>query len=119
MPCPALFCFENFPVKTNKDYNGVHSIEELKDGLFFSSDPYDMLYYIGSCEKVVSDRLHAVVAGISSGAYSKLQNDTFRCVEAIKLFSCVLDSNKSKIEKFKIETFNNYIKIIKNETLKK
>lgn len=113
LPCPALFCFEDFPEKTNGVCNAVHSINELHDKEYFSTDAYDMLNYIGSCKKVISGRLHGVIAGISAGAYCRIINDSFRVTEAIKLFSEVLESSPEEILPFKIRTLTNYINIIK------
>lgn len=113
LPCPALFCFEDFPEKKNDYYFAVHSIGEITGDQYFSSDANDMLNYIGSCKKVVSDRLHGTIAGISSGAYSELINDSFRCQEAIKLFEEVIEADRATITVFKVKHLSNYINIIK------
>lgn len=114
-PCPALFCFEQFPEKTRDtvSWNLVHSLEELKSpGTYFSSDPYDILSFIGSHRCVVSKRLHGAIAGISSGAHTTLINGSFRAQAAIKLFEDVMESTPEKIKQFKKETLFKYLKII-------
>lgn len=114
-PCPALFCFEKFPEKTRDTvrWNLVHSLEELKNpGTYFNSDPYDMLNFIGSHRSVISKRLHGAIAGISSGAYTTLQNGSFRAQAAIKLFEDVMESTPGKIAQFKIENLLKYYKTL-------
>lgn len=112
LPCPALFCFENFPKKEIQTYFGCHSIAEMKSGLRFSSDPYDLLNLIGSVKEVISDRLHAVIAGISSGAKTQLMNLSFRTTEAMKLFEDVINAEPETILKFKAKIFSDYLNII-------
>jgi hypothetical protein len=118
-PCPALFCFEKFPEKKRYGSYAKHSLEELfavqdwEQPPFFSSDYNDMLEYIGSCENVISDRLHGAIAGISAGASVSLTNDSFRCQAAIKLFEEVIESDAATITTFKTRILNNYINIIK------
>lgn len=107
LPCPALFCFENFPNKTKSEFD---------NSKYINTDSHDLLNYIGSCKYVTSDRLHAVIAGISGGAYCKLENRNFRTESAIKLFESVLQSDQDNIQEFKNQTFNNYINILKNAT---
>lgn len=110
-PCPALFCFEQFPEKTSDtvSWNIVHSLDELKSqGTYFSSDPYDMLNFIGCHRTVVSKRLHGAIAGISSGAYTTLINGSFRAQSAIKLFEEVMESTPEKIQQFKRITLIKY-----------
>jgi len=117
LPCPALFCFEEFPQKSNesKFTAMAHSIEELNDGMYFSSDPHDMLYEIGQAPVIISDRLHGIIAGISSGAECIIvNNNNFRVVEALKLFKEVLSSEPEEIKKFKEKILAIYISIIKN-----
>lgn len=114
LPCPALFCFETFTEKTRYNYNGCHSLSELTNDKYFSTDANDLLNYLGSCEHIVSERLHAVIAGISSGSNCKLVNENFRTQEAIKLFAPVLESNPTTIQEFKNKTFTNYLNILKN-----
>ena len=118
LPCPALFCFESFPKKTNRMalYVGCHSLSELDRDMYFSTDAYDLLNYIGSCDYVISERLHAVIAGISGGSYCQLENPNFRTQEAIKLFEPVLESNPTTIQEFKNNTLTNYLNILKNAT---
>lgn len=114
LPCPALFCFDKFPEKTRDtvSYNLCHSIEEMTDETYFSSDPYDILNFIGKHRTVVSKRLHGAIAGISSGASSVLVNASFRAQSAIKLFEPVMQSNPETISQFKKETLFKYLKII-------
>jgi hypothetical protein len=119
LPCPALFCFESFPKKTNKmmAYMGCHSLQELDENMYFSSDPYDMLNFIGSHHHIISERLHAVIAGISSGAWAMLENPNFRTAVAVQLFDPVLEShNPDHIQEFKNKHLTNYLNILKNET---
>ena len=116
LPCPALFCFEKFPEKTRTVLHPIlisHSLEEFRDASYFSSDPYDMLDYIGSHCEVISQRLHGAIAGISSGAKTQLANDDFRCQSAIRLFEEVIESDAATITTFKTRILNNYINIIK------
>lgn len=115
LPCPALFCFEKFPQKTRDTMNvfPAHSLDEIQQDSFFSSDPYDMLNFIGSHKVVVSGRLHGTIAGISSGAISTLMNESFRATEAVKLFSEVIESTPAEIIAFKTRILNDYITIIK------
>ena len=116
LPCPALFCFKDFPEKKYDICNNLaHSLDELERENYFSSDPYEMLEYIGSHRVVHSHRLHGAIAGISSGAKSYLYNDSFRATEAIKLFESVIGRDEETIKKFKDETFRKYIKILKNQ----
>lgn len=115
-PCPALFCFEKFPEKKRTNLTSsliAHSLEEFNNISYFSSDPYDMLNYIGSHCEVISHRLHAAIAGISSGAKTQLVNDDFRCQSAIKLFEEVIEADPATITTFKTRILNNYINIIK------
>ena len=115
-PCPALFCFEKFPEKTRTILTSAliaHSLEEFNDISYFSSDPYDMLNYIGSHCEVISQRLHGAIAGISSGAKTQLANDDFRCQSAIRLFEEVIEADPATITTFKTRILNNYINIIK------
>lgn len=116
LPCPALFCFEKFPEKTKDAMNifAAHSIDEIGCDSFFSSDPYDMLNFIGSHKVVVSGRLHGTIAGISSGAISTSINQSFRAKEAIKLFEEAVEADTATITAFKVRTLNDYITIIKN-----
>ena len=116
LPCPALFCFEKFPEKTRGtliSYQIAHSLEELTKDTFFSSDPYDMLNFIGSHKYVTSNRLHGAIAGISAGSFVTLENDSFRCQSAIELFEEVMQSDPASITTFKTRILNNYINIIK------
>lgn len=116
LPCPALFCFENFPEKTRgtlTTYQIAHSLEELTEDTFFSSGPLDMLNFIGSHKYVTSNRLHGAIAGVSAGSFVTLDNDSFRCQAAIKLFSEVMQSDPTTITAFKTRILNNYINIIK------
>lgn len=117
LPCPALFCFEKFPEKTKgtlTPYQISHSLEEMTEDTFFSSDPYDMLNFIGSHRYVTSNRLHGAIAGISAGAFVTLDNGSFRAQSAIKLFDEVIQSDPTTIAAFKTKTLNNYINIIQN-----
>lgn len=117
LPCPALFCFEKYPKKTRNKLvpNQIaHSLDELTDVTFFSSDPNDMLNFIGSHVFVTSDRLHGAIAGISAGSYVMLDNDSFRAQSAIKLFDDVIQSDPSTITAFKVKILNQYINIIQN-----
>lgn len=114
LPCPALFCFESFPKKNYVLYGGTHSLSELNDVDFFSTDANDLLNHLGLCEYVRSERLHAVIAGISSGASCILLNPNFRTHEAIKLFESVLESDQKTIQEFKNKTLTNYLNILKN-----
>ncbi len=119
LPCPALFCFEKFPAKVNNildNYKGCHSLSQLEYYHYFSSDSLDMLNYIGECSVVISERLHAVIAGISGGAFCKLINKNFRTEEAIKLFEPVLQAEYPIIQEFKNKTLTNYLNILKNAT---
>lgn len=117
LPCPALFCFEHFPEKKYYTYSGCHSISELDEDKYFSTDANDLLNHLGSCQYVTSERLHAVIAGISAGSYCKLENQNFRTQEAIKLFEPVLECYDTNIiQEFKNKTFNNYLTILKNAT---
>lgn len=116
LPCPALFCFEDYPEKTKGTllpHQIAHSLEELTDETFFSSDPYDMLNYIGSHKFVTSNRLHGAIAAISSGACVTLENESFRATSAVELFQEVMQSGRSEITPFKTRILNNYINIIK------
>lgn len=113
LPCPALFCFEDFPEKTKELYFASHSLDSFHGNEYFSSDSFDMLSYIGSCKNIISGRLHATIAGISAGANAKLINDSFRCKEAIKPFEEVIESNRAEITAFKVKHLSNYINIIK------
>jgi hypothetical protein len=116
LPCPALFCLETFPEKTKgtiTPYQIAHSLEEITEHTFFSSDPYDMLNHIGEHEFVISNRLHGAIAGISSGAVVTLENDSFRAQSAIELFSEVMQGTKQKIYEFKNKTLNQYLSILK------
>lgn len=116
LPCPALFCFESFPEKTRGHLLSdqiAHSLDELTDNQYFSSDPYDMLHFIGSHKFVNSKRLHGAIAGISSGAYTTLENDSYRAQSSIELFKEVMQSDRGTIQAFKTRTLNNYIKLIK------
>lgn len=117
LPCPALFCFNEFPHKTH----GIlywqeiaHSLDELTADAYFSSDPYDMLNYIGKHLIVQSKRLHGAIAAISSGAHTTLLNNSFRAQSAIRLFEDVLEAKPEKIKQFKDETLSKYLKIIKS-----
>ena len=115
LPCPALFCFEEYPEKTKEDNyknTSCHSLSELSDSTFFSSDAYDMLHFIGKHKRFVSTRLHGVIAAISAGANASLIADDFRTKEGIKLFEEVLESDRSGITPFKTRILNNYINII-------
>lgn len=117
LPCPALFCFENYPEKTRDTllpHQIAHSLEELTSETFFSSDPYDMLNYIGSHKRITSNRLHGAIAGISSGAYVTLENDSFRAQSAIHLFHEVIESDQASITSFKEKHLNNYINLVKH-----
>lgn len=114
--CPALFCFEKFPEKTRgalAPYQIAHSLEELTEDTFFSSDPYDMLNFIGSHKYVTSNRLHGAIAGISAGSFVTMENDSFRAQSAIKLFEEVMEADPATITTFKTRILNNYINIIK------
>jgi len=114
-PCPALFCFETFTKKTRgtlMPHQIAHSLEEMTEETFFSSDPYDMLNFIGKYKYVTSNRLHGAIAGISAGAFVTLENDSFRAQSAIKLFDEVMQSDQAAITTFKTRTLNNYINII-------
>ena len=116
LPCPALFCFEKFPEKTRgtlTPYQIAHSLQELTEDTFFSSDQYDMLNFIGSHKYVTSNRLHGAIAGISAGSFVTLENDSFRAQSAIKLFDEVMQSDPASITTFKTRILNNYINIIK------
>lgn len=119
LPCPALFCFDKFPEKTRDtvSYNVCHSIEEMTGETYFSSDPYDILNFIGQHRKVISKRLHGAIAGISSGASSSLINGSFRAQSAIKLFEPVMESSQGTISQFKKETLFKYFKIISEHGL--
>lgn len=118
LPCPALFCFEDFP-ELNKKKDGLnqakisHSIEEIGEFSFFSSDPHDILNLIGECPAIYHYRLHAVIASISAGRKAKLYNDNFRCREAIKHFEEVIEADRATITVFKVKHLSNYINIIK------
>lgn len=118
LPCPALFCFEEFPVKAMyccKDQI-VHSLEEFTNERgYFNSDPTDTLNHIGKFEVVITTRLHGAIAAISSGSGCvKLINDSFRAQEAIKLFEPVMNAAKSDISLFKAQTLCNYINLIQS-----
>ena len=116
LPCPALFCFEKFPEKTRgtlTPYQIAHSLDELTEDTFFSSEPLDMLNFIGSHKYVTSKRLHGAIAGISAGSFVTLENDSFRCQSAIALFEEVMQSDPASITTFKTRILNNYINIIK------
>lgn len=116
-PCAALFCFEKFPEKTRgtlMPYQIAHSLEEHTEDTFFSSDPCDMLNFIGSHKYVTSSRLHGAIAAISAGSFVTLENDSFRAQSAIKLFDEVIQSDSSGITAFKTRILNNYITIIKS-----
>lgn len=120
LPCPALFCFDKFPEKTRDTIsykNLSHSIEEMTDETYFSSDPYDILNFIGHHRTVVSKRLHGAIAGISSGAFTTLINGSFRAQSAIKLFEPVIESDQETISQFKKETLFKYLKIISEHGL--
>lgn len=115
LPCPALFCFENFPEKTienNTERQVAHTIEDYKEGDYFSSDPNDILEFIGKHKVYSCTRLHGVIAAISSGAYAFLYNDDFRCREAIKLFKEVIEADTATITAFKTRIFNQYFQLI-------
>ena len=116
LPCPALFCFEKFPDKTRGSlmpFQIAHSLDELTEYTFFSSDPLDMLNFIGSHKYVTSKRLHGAISAISSGAFVTLENDSFRCQSAIELFDEVMQFDPASITTFKTRILNNYINIIK------
>lgn len=116
-PCPALFCFESFPEKTRGHLLSdqiAHSLDELTDNQYFSSDPYDMLNFIGSHKFVNSKRLHGAIAGISSGASVIMENDSYRAQSAIELFKEVMQSDRGTIQAFKTRTLNNYVQLIKS-----
>jgi len=133
LPCPALFCFEDFPKKSKEflyiaehgmqnisEGNGInivyHSIDDMKKNIafgYFSSDPYDTLMAIGESKIIISHRLHGAIAGISSGSFARLENNSFRCQEAIKHFSEVIEADQTDISVFKIRHLSNYINIIK------
>lgn len=126
LPCPGLFCFMDFPEKTKDALTilqnresiipegdiAYHTIWDYRKGGYYSSDPNDMLNHIGKYEKIISQRLHGTIAGISAGARSLLDNTSFRATEAIKLFKEVIGCGGEDILPFKVRTFNNYIKII-------
>lgn len=118
LPCPALFCFDEFPEKTKKFIHcPAHDLNELyqyEQKTFFNSDPHSLLKYIGKHEKIVTTRLHGFIAAISSGASAKLISDNFRVKEASKLFNEVTESNPTTIKEFKEKTLTNYINIIKH-----
>ena len=116
LPCPALFCFEKFPEKTRGSltpYQIAHSLDELTEDTYFDSDPNEMLNHIGSHSFIITHRLHGAIAGISSGAFVDLINDSFRCREAIRLFEDVMQTGRENITAFKIRILNNYINILK------
>ena len=116
LPCPALFCFEKFPEKTRGSlttYQIAHSIDEITDDTYFDSDAHEMMNYIGSHSFIITHRLHGAIAGISSGSFVDLLNDSFRCREAIRLFEDVMQTNGGNITAFKTRILNDYINIIK------
>jgi len=117
LPCPALFCFEKFPEKTRWTLTPqtiAHSLEEMTPSTYFDSDYNEMLNYIGSHRFITSKRLHGAIAGISSGAFVTLMNDSFRCKSAIELFDEVMQTeDKTAIYDFKKRTLNDYTTILK------
>lgn len=116
LPCPALFCLEDYPEKTRGTLlpnHIAHSLDELTDETYFSSDPYDMLNFIGSHKFVTSKRLHGAIAAISSGAFTTLENDSFRAQSAIEMFKEVMESSRTEITPFKTRILNEYITLIK------
>lgn len=113
LPCPALFCFEDFPEKKKENTFICHSLDEISEDCFFSSDANDILEKIGAMEVCVSDRLHGAIAAISGGAKTTLTNTSFRCQEAIKQFSEVIEADGATITAFKVKHLSNYINIIK------
>ncbi len=117
LPCPALFCFESFPEKTRGHLLSdqiAHSLDELTSNQYFSSDPYDMINFIGSHKFVNSKRLHGAIAGISSGAYTTLENDCYRAQSAIELFEEVMQADRGTIQAFKTRILNKYVTLIKS-----
>ena len=113
LPCPSLFCFENYPEKTKNTLSYTsHSIAEIGGNSYFDSDPHEMLRYIGQYRRVISNRLHGTIAAISSGANVTMENDSFRCREAIKLFEDVMETDRHYITAFKTRIFNDYYNII-------
>jgi len=126
LPCPALFCFEDFPEKKREklyivttmnvvgDDSICHSVEEINGYKnFISSDPHDVLNYIGEYRIVKSQRLHGTIAAISSGAKATSWGDDFRIKQAMELFSEVIEADRTDITVFKTRILNQYINIIK------
>ena len=83
------------------------------DGFFFDSDPYRFLNKIRKYKKVISQRLHGAIAGLSCGAYVDCVGDDYRIKAAIELFNPILQcTDRYKILYFKTETKQQYLKIL-------